>query len=95
MISPEREQYIRQLLIAGVSQREVARKAAVSRGTVQAIAAGRRRARKSVRLVDGRHAYEPEAPERWSWCKVCRRVVRQPCLKCFLLAIRRRIGGKR
>ena len=95
MISPECESYVRQLLVAGVSQREVARKAGVARGTVVAIAKGDRRERCAIRTADGSHVYEPEDPERVDRCGTCGARVVMPCLKCFLRSVRGVFGRKR
>lgn len=99
MISPECESYVRTLLASGeFSQRVIAKRAGVARGTVDAIASGRRAgraARYAVRTADGRLAWQPEDPERVDRCATCGHRVLMPCLACFVRSIRCVFGGKR
>jgi predicted XRE-type DNA-binding protein len=73
---------IRELLSAGeLSQRRIAHRLAVSRGTVNAVAQGKRPDRRTARAkING--FVPPSGPP--SWCAGCGHLVQMPCLACFL-----------
>ncbi len=89
MLTTEMVQRIRTLLDGGrMSQRGIARALRVSRGTVGAIALGRRHDPAARR--DGQHPglVSPAGPaER---CPGCGGMVQMPCLACRLRALRRK-----
>lgn len=79
MIATETETQIVELLAAGESWRVIAHEAGASRGTVQAIATGRRpkflaRQRKPIRIVSRSRDY--------TRCPGCGGKVKMPCLAC-------------
>lgn len=88
MLAPDVVERIGSLLAAGrMSQREIARFLRISRGTVVAIAHGRRpdySARSAAALRQGDAV--PGPVER---CPGCGAMVRMPCLACRLRASRR------
>ena len=84
MIAPELVQRVERLLAVGrLSQRKIAKLTGVSRGTVGAIAAGRRPDYEALR----RRRQEHEPPERTGpprRCPGCGAMVLMPCLACDL-----------
>lgn len=80
---------VRRMLREGqLSQRKIAQTVGVSRGTVNAIASGRRRLSSERRP---RHdVNEGFAPPRGRYrrCPSCGGLVQMPCLRCFLLTAR-------
>ena len=64
----------------GLSQRKIARRLAVSRGTVNAIALGKRPECKSRRTEAGEDFFPPTGPV--ARCRGCGAMVRMPCLAC-------------
>jgi transcriptional regulator with XRE-family HTH domain len=86
---------IRDLLAEGaLSQRKIAQRMGVSRGTVNAIARGRRPVYASGRRVPGIDFIPPSGrPVR---CPGCGGMVQMPCLLCYLRAIgrRERLAGR-
>jgi len=80
MIPVEKLAEIRALLAAGkLSQRAIARKVGVSRGTVAAIA-GRKRPCYDRKLAEDTST----GPRRRGRCPVCRSIVVLPCLACLV-----------
>ena len=89
MIAPSIVGEIRNLIDKGkLSQREIARRLGVSRGTVNAIALGRR-PDQSTRRRQHSSGFIPPAgiPKR---CPICRCKVQMPCLACQVRAMKRR-----
>ncbi|MGQ9576125.1 MAG: helix-turn-helix domain-containing protein [Thermoguttaceae bacterium] len=87
MIPPWRVAEIRRLLAEGkLSQRQIARKTGVSRGTVNAIARGKRQDRIRRHEPDGQFA-PPSGPLRR--CPGCGGMVQMPCLLCHVRALRK------
>lgn len=88
MIAPALVDQIRQMLTQGeLSQRKIAQRLGISRGTVNAIAQGKRT---SVPLWrHGSDDYVPPAgpPRR---CPGCGGIVLMPCLLCHVRAMKRR-----
>ena len=82
MLNPALVDAIRRLLADGLSQRQIARQCHVSRGTVQAIAAGKRRDR-----------MPEDDPGLFSGpigrCPTCGARVYLPCLACRVRQMRR------
>jgi len=90
MIAPGIVSEVRDLLADGqISQREIARRLGISRGTVNAIALGRRPDRSSPRR-QGPGDFVPPAgvPTR---CPTCGGKVQMPCLACQVRATMRRV----
>ena len=80
---------IRDLLArGGLSQRTIARRMGVSRGTVNAIARGRRPDYAAVRREPGADFRAPSGPPRR--CRGCGGMVQMPCLVCHVRAIKER-----
>ena len=81
MIAPAVVQKIRQFLAGGeLSQRKIAQRLRVSRGTVLSIARGRRSDDSTDRQGEG--FFDPDAaPER---CRGCGGMVKMPCLLCHI-----------
>lgn len=90
MIAPAVVREIRDLLAGGgLSQRKIAQRVGVSRGTVNAIARGKRPDYLPRRQpADG--LIPPSGPPRR--CPGCGGMVQMPCLVCHLRAIKRRRG---
>ena len=87
MISPEVVREVRSLLSKGrLSQRHIARSMGVSRGTVQAIASGRRPDYSTRRPRDRHDTIFPSGPPRR--CPTCGGMVQMPCLLCHVRRIR-------
>ena len=87
MIAVEVVDEIRSLLTAGrFSQRKIAERLGVSRGTVNAIARGRRPDR-AARPQDPAHDFIPPAG-RPGRCPGCGGMVQMPCLACQVRAIK-------
>ncbi len=88
MIAPALVEEIRGLLSAsGLSQRKIAARLGVSRGTVNAIALGRRADRATpARQADGLPA--PAGPA--VRCPGCGGRVQMPCLLCYVRAWKKR-----
>jgi len=87
MIDPSIVDEIRRLLAKReLSQREIARRLGVSRGTVNAIALGRRADRSKPPRTDG---FTPPSglPTR---CPICHCKVQMPCLACQVRRMKRR-----
>ena len=87
MLAPAMVAEIEDLLSAGtLSQRKIAQRLSVSRGTVNAIALGKRPCR-----TDRQHAdvfgFSSGPPQR---CPGCGGMVHMPCLLCRIRAIRER-----
>lgn len=77
---------VRRLLAAGqLSQRAIARRLGVSRGTVNAVALGRRKDRSSPERDELPPAFTDGPPER---CPGCGGLVRMPCLACRIESMR-------
>ena len=80
---------VQQLLAAGLSQREAARKVGVSRGSVHAIATGKRTLRENPsRDADEAELVTPRGP--WQRCPQCGGRVMMPCLACQIRQFRER-----
>ncbi len=89
MIATTLVREIRELLRAGeLSQRKIARRLGVSRGSVNAIARGKRPDRSARRsaFADG-FVVPTGLPRR---CPGCGGMVQMPCLLCYVRAIRQR-----
>lgn len=86
MIAIETVCRVRELLAAGeLSQREIARKLELSRGTVSAIATGRR----TDRVAKPRPGEEPPLfAGPYLRCRGCGGMVQMPCLLCRVRALR-------
>jgi transcriptional regulator with XRE-family HTH domain len=81
MIAAERIADVRRLLATGgLSQREIARRTGVSRGTVGAVAAGKRTDRTEPRHAGHPELKVPAGPPRR--CGGCGGMVAMPCLLC-------------
>jgi len=83
MITPEVIKEVQRLLMGGnLSQRKIAAKLGVSRGTVSSVANGTRPQRE-VRRRRGFLKFVPPSglPRR---CPLCGRLVQMPCLACHL-----------
>ncbi|HYW78361.1 MAG TPA: helix-turn-helix domain-containing protein [Thermoguttaceae bacterium] len=92
MIAPNTVREILELLAKGVlSQREIARRLGVSRGTVNAIALGRRPDH-SARSRQRTKGFTPPTgcPVR---CPTCGAKVQMPCLACQVRAMKRRAAA--
>lgn len=77
---------VRRMLREGsFSQREIAKKLGISRGTVNAIALGRRRDRTDLPPADHGFRHPDGEPLR---CPICGVLAQMPCLACYL---RRRV----
>ncbi len=84
MLAPAVVAEIRGLLAGGeLSQGEIARRWGVSRGTVNAIATGRRAARSAQTAADEPFTFPPGPPRR---CPGCGGLVQMPCLACRVRA---------
>jgi hypothetical protein len=86
---------VQRLLNQGLSQREVARKVGVSRGTVHAIASGKRLP------LDPRRPHSADEPMEFpdgptQRCPQCGSRVKMPCLACRVRALqeRQRLRGR-
>ncbi|MEE8451500.1 MAG: winged helix-turn-helix transcriptional regulator [Thermoguttaceae bacterium] len=92
MIAPSIVSEIRDLLGKGeISQREIARRLGISRGTVNAIALGRRADRSAGRRHDPSEFIPPAGvPVR---CPTCGGKVQMPCLACQVRATKRRASA--
>jgi len=86
MIAPTVEQEIRALLAEGqISQRKIAQRLGVSRGTVNAIACGRRPDYTARRRESPTDFTPPSGlPAR---CPTCGGLVQMPCLACHVRAM--------
>ena len=85
MIAPAVVEEIKRLLDDGsLSQRKIARRLGVSRGTVNAIALGKRRVR-PARSGNGRDDFVPPSGPLVR-CPICGGLVRSPCLACRVRA---------
>jgi hypothetical protein len=82
MLALEKVRQIEQLLADGeLSQRQIARRAGVSRGSVATIALGRRPDYEALRREKAeREIPAPSGPPRR--CPTCRALVRMPCVAC-------------
>jgi hypothetical protein len=90
MISFAAEEEIKRLLGEGrLSQRKIARRVGVSRGTVNAIAGGKRPDRGPGRPADD----SPLPSGRPARCPTCGGMVQMPCLACRVRALQ--AGGRR
>jgi len=90
MIAPRVIEQIQALLRQGeLSQRRIARQLGVSRGTVQAVATGRREPR---RVAGTNHTAEslPFRAGPLERCPGCGGMVYMPCLACHVRSIRER-----
>ncbi len=84
MLAPGMVREIRDQLAGGeLSQGEIARRWGVSRGTVNAIATGRRTARRARPPIDKEHSCMRGPPQR---CPGCGGLVLMPCLACRVRA---------
>ena len=81
----------RLLRVEGLSQRKVAMRLGVSRGSVHAIAQGKRNEPTGPRLLDPGLQYD-RPPER---CPECGGLVYMPCLLCRIRTLRRSCTGVR
>jgi transcriptional regulator with XRE-family HTH domain len=80
---------IRSMLAEGrLSQRRIAERMGVSRGTVNAIARGKRPDYTPVRRAADTNFVPPSGPP--TRCPGCGGLVRMPCLACYVRAIRQR-----
>lgn len=87
MIAPEVVSEVRSLLTkGGLSRRHIARYVGVSRGTVQAIASGKRPDYSTRRPRDRYDMIFPSGPPRR--CPTCGGMVQMPCLLCHVRRIR-------
>lgn len=89
MLAPTLVEEVRRMLQEGhVSQRKIAQRTGVSRGTVQAIAQGTRpdRFRSTDRRESDQGFIPPEG--RPARCPGCGAMVQMPCLLCYLRANR-------
>lgn len=86
MIAPAVVQKIRQFLAGGeLSQRKIAARLRVSRGTVLSIARGRRP--EEATSQQGDNFFDPDAPaER---CRGCGGMVKMPCLLCHIRRLKK------
>jgi len=94
MIAAEVVEQVRQLLREGaMSQRKIARRVGVSRGTVGAIPRGRTVGRRPNVPPSHDYGFPHNGPvER---CPGCGAMVHMPCLACRVRAIRQREGHRR
>jgi len=92
MVPAWRVAEIRRLLAEGESQRKIAAQIGVSRGTVGAIALGRRPDREDRRQTVPGDAAVPHGPPRR--CPGCGGMVLMPCLLCRVRALRDGGGSK-
>jgi hypothetical protein len=82
MIEPNVIKEINRLLKEGVlSQRKIARRLGVSRGTVHAVATGKRRVVSEKRKES--NFVPPSGP--YARCSICGARVKMPCLACRML----------
>ncbi|MGA2032918.1 MAG: helix-turn-helix transcriptional regulator [Thermoguttaceae bacterium] len=89
MIATPIVEEIRGLLAEGrLSQRKIAQRLGISRGTVNAIAQGKRADRPSDQDWHGGFPYPAGVPQR---CPGCGGLVQMPCLLCHIRALK----GKR
>ncbi len=79
MISQQQADRVAELLAKGVSQRQAAVRAGVSRGTVATIAAGKWKPRQPSLL-----AVTPKAARIYRFCRACNCKAVMPCLACDL-----------
>lgn len=87
MLSVEVVEEIERLLAAGcLSQRGIARRIGVSRGSVNAIAQGKRPDHQARRLTERDSLVVPSGPP--VRCATCGGLVQMPCLACRLRALR-------
>lgn len=87
MIAPQVVDEIKRLLDEGsLSQRGIARQLGVSRGTVHAIARGKRPDYHNRRGEEEDQIVPPRGP--WSRCRTCGGMVQMPCLACRVRALR-------
>jgi hypothetical protein len=94
MIAHAKVEQIRHLLNEGhLSQRKIARHLGVSRGTVDAIAQGRRSEDSPYRREPSDGLPSPLGPPRR--CPGCGGLVQMPCLLCHIRALRRLTGPDR
>jgi hypothetical protein len=92
MLAPGVVDEIRSLLASeSFSQGEIARRLGVSRGTVNAIATGRRTAEPARPSAGEDFTYGQGPPRR---CPGCGGLVQMPCLACRVRAIQRRQRGR-
>jgi hypothetical protein len=88
MLAPAVVDEIRSLLAAGaLSQRKIAKRVGVGRGTVNAIALGRR---PGVQLGPDGGFLAPSGPP--ARCPGCGGMVQMPCLLCYVRAMKRKNG---
>ena len=87
MIAPEVVDQIKRLLDEGnLSQRRIARQVGVSRGTVHAIARGKRTDSRPRKREQDDDFMLPRGP--WDRCPTCGGMVQMPCLACRVRAMR-------
>jgi hypothetical protein len=87
MIAPEVIDQIKRLLAEGnLSQRRIARQLGVSRGTVHAIARGKRTDDRTRKQKQEEDLLAPRGP--WDRCPTCGGMVQMPCLACRVRAMR-------
>ncbi len=87
MIADALVREIREMLARGeLSQRQIARRVGVSRGTVHAMARGKRPDRPAPRRSNGRTFTPPRG--RFRRCPTCGGMVQMPCLACYLRSTR-------
>ena len=87
MIAPEVVDQIKRLLAEGnLSQRRIARQVGVSRGTVHAIARGKRSDDRTRKQKQEEEFLSPRGP--WGRCPMCGGMVQMPCLACRVRAMR-------
>ena len=94
MIAPSVVQEVRRLLAGGgFSHRKIAKITGISRGTVGAIASGRRRDHESSRPLEGGEFPEATGPLRR--CPGCGAMVYMPCRLCGTRALKERSSKRR
>jgi len=94
MIAPGTVTQIRRLLEEGtLSHRKIAERAGVSRGTVHAIASGKRPDYAPRRRNEREHFVPPDGPLRR--CPTCGGLVQMPCLLCQLRSMHARQRASR
>ena len=90
MLAPSMVREIRRLLAEGnFSQRKIARLTGVSRGTIGAIASGKRPDYEPRSRIEDKSAQSADPPRR---CPTCGGMVYMPCRLC---ALRRRLASKK
>ncbi len=90
MLPWDRIEQVRRLLAAGeLSQREIARRTGVSRGTVNSVARGRIDPERRRRAVDVPEPFPRPGRGVYVRCPECGGMVQMPCLACRIRATSR------